>query len=64
MYSSNSLSTSALDGVSGQCHTPAALNPQGKDRGTHWTGGCVGLTDGLDTEVRGKILLPLPKIEP
>jgi hypothetical protein len=42
--------------VSGQHHAPAALYPQGKDPGTHCTGGWVGPTDGLDTEVRGKIL--------
>jgi hypothetical protein len=31
MYSSYSFSTSALDGVSGQRHGPAALHPWGKD---------------------------------
>jgi hypothetical protein len=31
--------------------------------GTRWTGGCVGPTDGLDTEAREKILLPLPGIK-
>jgi hypothetical protein len=30
-YSSYSLSISALDGVSGQRHAPAALYPRGKD---------------------------------
>jgi hypothetical protein len=30
-YSSYSFSTSALDGVSGQRHAPAALYPRGKD---------------------------------
>jgi hypothetical protein len=30
-YSSYSFSTSALDGVSGQCHVPAALYPRGDD---------------------------------
>jgi hypothetical protein len=43
-------------GVSGQCHAPAALYPQGKDPGTHCTGGWVGPRAGLDTEARGKIL--------
>jgi hypothetical protein len=32
--------------------------------GTHWTGGLVGPRAGLDTEVRGKILLSLAGIEP
>jgi hypothetical protein len=31
---------------------------------SHWTGGWVGPRAGLDTEFRGKILLPLPGIEP
>jgi hypothetical protein len=31
MYSSYSLTTSELDGVSGQRHSPAALYPVGKD---------------------------------
>jgi hypothetical protein len=51
-------------GVSGQRHAPAALYPRRKDPGTHWTGGWVGLRAGLDTEARGKILSPLPRIEP
>jgi hypothetical protein len=33
------------------------------DPSTHCTGGWVGLRAGLDTEVRGKILSPLPGIE-
>jgi hypothetical protein len=32
--------------------------------GTHWTGGWVGPSAGLGTEFRGKLLLPLPEIEP
>ena len=40
-------STSALDGVGGQCHSQAAL-PPGKRPGTHCTGGWVGLRAGLD----------------
>jgi hypothetical protein len=32
--------------------------------GTHRTGGWVGSRDGLDTEATGKLLLPLPGIEP
>jgi hypothetical protein len=31
--------------------------------GTHCTGGWVGPRAGLDTEDRGKIILPLPGIE-
>jgi hypothetical protein len=51
-------------GVSGQRHAPAALYPRGKDPDTHCTGGWVDPRAGLDTEVRGKILSPLPGIEP
>jgi hypothetical protein len=58
MYSSYSFKTSALDGVSGRRHAPAALYPRGKDPGTHCTGGWVGPRAGLDTETRGKILPP------
>jgi hypothetical protein len=50
-------------GVSGQRHAPAALCPEERTPGTHCTGGWVGPRAGLDTEVRGKILLPLPGIE-
>jgi hypothetical protein len=50
MYSSYSFLT-ALDGVSGQRHAPAALYPQGM---THCTGGWVGPRAGLDTEARKK----------
>jgi hypothetical protein len=32
--------------------------------GTHWAGGWVGSRAGPDTEARGKILSPLPRIEP
>jgi hypothetical protein len=52
----------ALGGVSGQLCALAALNPRGKDPSTHRTGDWVGPGDGLDTEVRGKILLPLIRI--
>jgi hypothetical protein len=41
MCSSCSFTTSALDGVSGQRHTLAALYPRGKKNGTHWAGGWV-----------------------
>jgi hypothetical protein len=51
-------------GVSGLRHAPAALYPRGKNPGTHRTGGWVGPRTGLDTEATGKILSPLPGIEP
>ena len=41
MYSSTLSLTSALDGVGGQRHAPAAL-PPGKRAGNHSTGGWVG----------------------
>jgi hypothetical protein len=63
MYSSYSFLT-ALDGVSGQRHAPAALYPQGMTPGTHCTGVWVGPRAGLDTEARRKIRLPLSGIEP
>jgi hypothetical protein len=50
--------------VSGQSHAPAALYPQGKDPGTHCTGGWMGPRAGLDTEARGKVISTLPGIEP
>ena len=39
--------TSALDGVGGQIHAPAAL-PQGQEAGTHCAGGWVGPSATLD----------------
>jgi hypothetical protein len=63
MYSSYSFSTSTLDGMSIQNHSPAALYPGEWTSGTHWTGGWVGPRASLDTEARGKIRLPLPRIE-
>jgi hypothetical protein len=63
-YSSYSFLTSTLDGVSGQLHAPAALCPGEKTLLTHCTGGWVVPRAGLDTEVRGTILLSLPGIEP
>jgi hypothetical protein len=47
--------TSALDGVCGQSHAPAALYQEGKTPSTHWIEGWVSLRSGLDTEARGKI---------
>jgi hypothetical protein len=58
-YSSYSFTISALDGVSGQRHDPVLIYP-----GTHWTGGWVGPTAGLDIEARGKSSLPQPGTEP
>jgi hypothetical protein len=52
----NSFLTSALNGVSVLLHSLAALCPEERTTGTHWTGGCVGLNAGLDTDARGKIL--------
>jgi hypothetical protein len=63
-YSSYSFTTSALDGVSGQHHAPAALYPGRKDPGTQFTGGWVGPRAGLDTEARGKILCPCQRSNP
>jgi hypothetical protein len=52
-------------GVSGQRHAPGCALVPGKGLpGTHSTGGWVGLRPGLDMEARGKILSPLPGIEP
>jgi hypothetical protein len=51
-------------GVSDQRHAPAALCPGERNPGTHCTGGWVGPRAGLDTEASGKILSPLPGIEP
>jgi hypothetical protein len=51
-------------GVSGQRHASAVLYPGERTSGTHCTGGWVGLRAGLDTEAKGKILLPPPGIEP
>ena len=39
--------TTALEGVRGQRHAPAALYPRER-RGTHCTGGWVGPRAGLD----------------
>jgi hypothetical protein len=46
-YNSTLSLTSALDGVGGQRHAPAAL-PPGKRPGTHCIGGWVGSRAGLD----------------
>jgi hypothetical protein len=62
-YSSYSFTTSAIDGVSGQRHAPAALYSRVRTPGIRWGGGWMGLRAGLDTEGRGKILFLLPGIE-
>jgi hypothetical protein len=57
--------TSALDVGEWSASRPGRALTQGKGTlGTHCTGGWVGPTAGLDTEARGKILSPLPGIEP
>jgi hypothetical protein len=43
-------------GVSGQHHVQAALYPGERNPSTHWTGGWVDPTAGLDAEARRKIL--------
>jgi hypothetical protein len=50
--------------VSGQRHASGRVLAPRRARGTHCTGGWVGLRAGLGTEVTGKIPLPLPGIEP
>jgi hypothetical protein len=62
-YSNYLFLTSALHGVSGQHHAPAALYPGEKTPGTHCTRGWVGPRAGLDADARGKILC-LSGIEP
>jgi hypothetical protein len=64
-YSSYSFTNSALDGGEWWASRPGRALPPGKGPpGTHCTGGWVGPSAGLNTEVRGKIFLPLPGIEP
>jgi hypothetical protein len=55
MYNSYSFTTSALDGVSGQRHAPAAIYPRGKEPRYRLHRRLGGPTAGLDTEVRGKV---------
>jgi hypothetical protein len=63
-YSSYSFKTLALDGGEWSASCPGRALPPGKGSRYHWTEGCVGPRTSLDTEVRGKILLPLLGIEP
>jgi hypothetical protein len=51
-------------GVCGQLHAPAALYPQERTPGTHLTGGWWAPEPVWTQEVTGKILSPLPGIEP
>jgi hypothetical protein len=57
-YSSYSFLTSALDGGEWSASRPGRALPGERTPGTHFTGGWVGLSVGLYTEVRGKILCP------
>jgi hypothetical protein len=64
-YSSYSFTTSAVDGGEWSVSRPGrAFTPGERTPGTHWTGAWVDPRAGLNTEDRGKILLPLPGIEP
>jgi hypothetical protein len=51
-------------GISGQRHARPRFSPGERTPCTHCTGGWVGPRAGLDTEAKGKILSPLPGIEP
>jgi hypothetical protein len=53
--------TSALDRVSGQFHSPAALPPE-KAPGTHWIGCWVGPRASVDDVEKRKFLI-LPGLE-
>jgi hypothetical protein len=65
MYSSYSLTTSALEVGERSASLPGRALPSGQGPlVTHWTGGWVGPKAGLDTKSRGKNLSPLPGIEP
>jgi hypothetical protein len=64
LYSFYSFTTSSLYGVGGQRHALATLYHQGKDPGSHCTGGWVGPRAGLKAEARGRTLLLLLGIEP
>jgi hypothetical protein len=60
-YSFKTFLTAALDG--GEWSASLTGRAWEETPGTHWTGGWVGPRACLDTEARGKILLPLPGIE-
>jgi hypothetical protein len=42
----------------GRVYAPAMLEPRERTPGIRWKGGLVGLSTGLDTEAREKILCP------
>jgi hypothetical protein len=64
-YSSYLFTTSKLDGGEWSASRPGRGLPPGKRPAVPIVrGGWVGPRAGLDTEVRGKILSPLPGIEP
>jgi hypothetical protein len=63
-YNSYSFTTSALGGGEWWASRTGRTLPPGNVPGTHCTGAWVGPRAGLDTESRGKILSPLPGIEP
>jgi hypothetical protein len=67
-HSSYWFMTSALDLGGGGCHQSCpghTFYPWEKEPpSTQWTGGWVGPRAGVETEARGKILLPLPGIKP
>jgi hypothetical protein len=64
-YISYLFSTSVLDESEWSASCPGhALASRKGSPGTHWTGGWVGPRASLDTEARGKILLPLSGIKP
>jgi hypothetical protein len=54
MYSSYSLFSSTIVGVSSQHHTAVALYLQGKSHSTHYIRVWERLRASLDTEIRGK----------
>jgi hypothetical protein len=64
MWRSYSLMTSALDRGVWSASRPGSALALGKNPGTHCTKGWVGPRAGLDTEGTGRILFPLPGIEP
>jgi hypothetical protein len=64
MYGSYSFSTTALDGGEWPASGPGRALPRGRTPGAYCTGGWMDPRAGLDTEARGKILQPLPGIEP
>jgi hypothetical protein len=63
-YSSYSFSTSALDGGEWSALRPGRALAPGKETPVSIVHCWVGPRAGLDTEARGKILSPLPGIEP